>query len=78
MRAHKYPYKLASNNTSGVTGVCWNRSKGKWQARGYFIKNLDLGSYPTKQQAIEAREFFDRVERDFLRYKREGGEGWNG
>lgn len=47
---------LMSNNTSGVTGVCWNKKDNKWVA---YIKtseeNLYLGRFADKNDAIIAR-----------------------
>lgn len=47
---------LMSNNTSGVTGVCWNKKANKWVA---YIKtsetNLYLGSFVKIDDAIIAR-----------------------
>lgn len=47
---------LMSNNTSGVTGVCWNKKDGKWRA---YIKtsktNIHLGSFYNINDAIIAR-----------------------
>ena len=47
---------MKSNNTSGVTGVSWNRKAGKWDA---YIKvngkRINLGYYVDKQDAIKTR-----------------------
>lgn len=49
--------KRASNNTSGVTGVCWSNSKNKWEAK---IKvrgeTIHLGRYHTFNDATAARK----------------------
>lgn len=49
--------KLKSNNTSGVTGVAWDRTRKKWQAQLRFKgKNIYLGRYSNKEEAIKARK----------------------
>lgn len=48
--------KRPSNNKSGITGVIWNKRKGKWQA---YIraggKNIYLGLFEDIENAISAR-----------------------
>lgn len=47
---------LAINNTSGVTGVVWNKRKKKWMARvtiNRFQKHL--GIFANKEDAIKSR-----------------------
>lgn len=49
--------KLASNNTSGVTGVYWIKSKNKWRSEIAVNKQkFHLGYYINLQDAIKARE----------------------
>ena len=49
--------KKSKNNTSGVKGVSWDSSRGKWRAQITFKrKNYGLGSYSTKEEAIRARK----------------------
>ena len=49
--------KKKSNNTSGVIGVCWDKSRNKWAASiMYNHKNIHLGRFNTKEEAIEARK----------------------
>lgn len=49
--------KKSKNNTSGVKGVGWDSSRGKWRAQITFKgKNYGLGSYSTKEEAIRARK----------------------
>lgn len=47
---------LQSNNTSGITGVCWDKRREKWMA---YIKinhkNIYLGTFDDKDDAIKAR-----------------------
>lgn len=48
---------LSKNNTSGITGVCKNRSGKRWVARLYIDgKNLYFGTYDTKEEAGIARK----------------------
>ena len=48
--------KRHSNNTSGVSGVCWRKDSGSWRVRitvdGEMIR---LGSYKDKEEAIRIR-----------------------
>lgn len=49
--------KLNKNNKSGVRGVSFNKFKNKWCANiKVQRKNIYLGSYNTKEEAIEARK----------------------
>lgn len=63
--------KLNSNNTSGVTGVSWDRKLSKWKAYITFKgKNYKLGSYSEKEDAIKARkEAEEKLHKQFLREK---------
>lgn len=48
--------KKYSSNTSGVTGVCWDKRRSKWTA--YIAvdnKRIHLGSFVEMQDAINAR-----------------------
>lgn len=48
---------LSSNNTSGVTGVSWDKRTGKWVARiGVMGEKINLGYFLSKQDAINARK----------------------
>lgn len=49
--------QLSKNNTSGTTGVYWNKLKNKWQA-GIKVnyKQIHLGYFDTKEEAVEARK----------------------
>lgn len=49
--------KLAKNNTSGVTGVVWNKQEQKWTARiGVNGKRIFLGYYINFEDAVKARK----------------------
>lgn len=49
--------KLHSGNKSGVKGVRWDDSKKRWKAYiGFKGKQINLGSYLTFEEAVEARE----------------------
>lgn len=49
--------ELNKNNTSGHTGVSWNKTKGKWVARIQFQKNMYyLGAFENIDDAIKARK----------------------
>lgn len=48
---------LFSNNTSGVTGVTFDKTKNKWVSRiGYYNKSIRLGAFDSKEDAINARK----------------------
>lgn len=48
---------LFKNNTSGVRGVVWDKSRKKWRAQITFKgKNYYLGRYSKKEEAIAARK----------------------
>ena len=48
--------KRNSNNTSGVTGVSYNKFKKKWEANIKLkYKQIYLGAFITKEEAIKAR-----------------------
>lgn len=49
--------KTPSRNTSGVKGVCWDKSKQKWLAQIRFKgKNHYLGRYNKKEDAVKIRK----------------------
>lgn len=49
--------KLRSDNTSGVRGVTWCKSKNKWNAHiGFKKKKYNLGYYTNIQDAIKVRK----------------------
>lgn len=47
---------LSTNNTSGFTGICWDKSKNKWVARLESEGEIKLFKrFSTKDEAIKAR-----------------------
>ena len=49
--------KLNSNNTSGIKGVYYVKSRNKWNASiGFRGKTIHLGQFKNKEDAIEARK----------------------
>lgn len=48
--------RMRGDNTSGVLGVCWDKSRNKWKAQiNVDGKNKGLGRYDSKDDAIKAR-----------------------
>jgi hypothetical protein len=48
--------KIAKNNTSGKTGVYWEKTSGKWRAYiGLNYKNLKLGDFDSYEDAVQTR-----------------------
>lgn len=46
--------KLQKNNTSGVSGVVWDKRRGKWKAQIQVnAKMINLGSYKNKDDAVK-------------------------
>ena len=59
--------KLSANNTSGCTGVYYDRRRGKWAAQiGFKGKTYHLGCYAEKRDAIRARKRGEEMHEDFL------------
>lgn len=49
--------KRSRANLSGVTGVCWDKSKQRWKATiGVDGRTVNLGRFHTKEEAINARK----------------------
>ena len=49
--------KTNKNNTSGHTGIHWNKEINKWVARiTYFCKPIHLGSFLKLKDAINSRK----------------------
>lgn len=54
--------KRARNNSSGVTGVGWNKRFGKWQARIKVAgRSKSLGYFDSLTRAKEARRIAEKV-----------------
>lgn len=54
--------KKQSNNTSGVTGVSFHKTKGQWYARISFRgKSYSLGYYDDINDAIKARQDAEKM-----------------
>lgn len=50
-------HKINKNNTSGVTGVSWNKTHNLWRARIHFKgKEISLGYYTNFDDAVKARK----------------------
>lgn len=60
---------LQSNNISGVTGVMWDKTREKWEAKIRFKNKVYyLGRYKEKEDAIKARkEAEEKLHKEFLR-----------
>lgn len=65
--------KLRRTNTSGVTGVSYNKKQSKWEAEIVFRKvRYKLGRYNNKEDAIMARKTAeDNLYGDFLEWYNE-------
>lgn len=67
LEAHRK--KLNRNNTSGHTGVYQDVKHGRWIAQiGFKGKTYYLGSYPDKQDAVEARRRGEEMHDDFIEW----------
>lgn len=48
---------MNKNNTSGVTGVCWNKQNNKWQSQiTVNKKSILLGTFLNFEDAVKARK----------------------
>ena len=53
--------KRMSNNTSGVTGVCWDKGTSKWLATiSYNCKRIKLGRFNNFNDAVDARKVAEK------------------
>ena len=70
--------KLLSSNTSGVTGVMWDKSRKKWKAEITFKGTVyKLGRFENKEDAIKARkDAEEKYHKPFLEehYNKIGGQ----
>ena len=54
---NKKNFPKAKNNSSGFTGVHWNKAERKWRAQIMIHKkNIHLGTFDRKGDAIKARK----------------------
>lgn len=54
---NKQNINVPKNNTSGVVGVIWDKSRHKWKSRiGINGKIINLGSFDNKEEAIIKRK----------------------
>lgn len=62
--------KIPKNNTSGVKGVHWDKSRQKWCAQIMFKgKNYNLGRYSKKEDAITVRKMAEeKIFGDFFKW----------
>ena len=45
------------NNTSGITGVSWDKESNKWKSQiAINNRKINLGRYSTKEEAIRVRQ----------------------
>lgn len=60
---------IPSSNTSGVKGVSWHASEGKWRSEGKLNgKKIHLGHFPSKELASQAyQEFAIKTHGEFYR-----------
>ena len=48
---------LISNNTTGITGVSWNKQRNTWRANiGVNKKRINLGTFENFEDAVKARK----------------------
>ena len=58
--------KKRINNTSGITGVSWDKVSGKWMVRICFDKKQrNLGLYTDKYRAASIRHFAMEIEGNY-------------
>jgi hypothetical protein len=56
-RENQCSQKVNTKNTSGVKGVCWDKSRNKWMASiKHNGKHIFLGRFNNKELAIKVRE----------------------
>ena len=54
--------KIACNNSSGVTGVCFNKREQKWRAAiGNNGKVISLGDFDNFDDAVRARKEAEKL-----------------
>lgn len=75
----KLTNKLPKNNTSGILGVSWDKSRKKWHASiGFKHKNYHLGRYDRLEDAAAVRKIAEeKIFGNFLKwYQEEFPEEW--
>mgnify|MGYP005767621391 CR=1 FL=1 len=65
---------LFSHNTSGITGVTWNKERNKWQAQIVVNnQNINLGRFLSFDEAVKARlQAEEKYFKDFMPQNRSG------
>lgn len=65
---------LYSHNSSGITGVTWNKERNKWQAQIVVNnKNINLGRFDDFENAVKARLDAEKIYfKDFIPLNRDG------
>ena len=49
-------HSVRKDNKSGIVGVSWHKASGKWRAQiRFFGRKIDLGIFPTAEEACAAR-----------------------
>ena len=61
-RNNRRKYSRTKTNSSGVTGVCFDRNRNRWRAYGYRNhKNKSLGNFQFFIDAIRARKVWENA-----------------
>ena len=68
---NQYNSKIPKNNTSGIKGVNWDKSKNKWRARVIVNKRtMYVGLFKDIADASKAiKAFREKQHKDFARYE---------
>lgn len=53
--------KIRQDNSSGVTGVCWDAARGKWRAEINGVRRTMLGRFDSLDDAVAARKAAERL-----------------
>ena len=56
-----YKTKMRANNTSGTTGVCYDKHKNRWQAQLISHGKVYKKSFRTKDDAIDYRKYLEET-----------------